>query len=158
MTNLEFALTCANRAVDSVEESPYPYETASALVWLVTLDDLARAANKDVYRHERDTDPNGQVLDGLRLARNAVVHGAVATVSEQGLAYPLGGPGGALFYGPQVWVSLDELLSEWTPDGRKGVEAQKLAYVERVARQGVREPLVRALNWFDELRERDWTV
>jgi len=61
------------------------------LMWIAARDELLW--HMDGYKQRRDADHNGAVLLGLRLARNAVVHGAVLfqVVRVDGVGmYPFG--------------------------------------------------------------------
>jgi len=52
---------------------------------------------------------------GLRLARNAVVLGAVLATEAEGMKFPLTFP---IDFGPIVWVTHDRLTSQGQPKGK----------------------------------------
>jgi len=133
---------------------PAPFSAGTAVVWVAATDDALMS--QPTYRGRRDKHPDGQVIDGLRLARNAVVHGAVLATESEGLKFPLEYP---MDFGPMVWVAYERLTAQWQPMGKLAdLTVQRAAYEAHVSRQELRVPVARALSWFDEVRERGWVA
>jgi hypothetical protein len=119
------------------------------LVWLVAIDDLLHAADSN-YRTRRDADPDGAGLPGLRLARNAVVHGVMVTSATYDK------PGGGLAAAPLATFALGEGPStRWvarasiahTPKPGKHVPSQERSYDTHIAGHDVLSPLTLALGF-----------
>jgi len=133
---------------------PPQFSAGTAAVWVAALDDALMT--QPTYRGRRDKHPDGRVVDGLRLARNAVVHGAVLATEAEGMKFPLSFP---LDYGPMVWVSYERLTAQWQPKGKRAdLVIQREAYEAHLSRQELRVPVARALSWFDEVRKRGWVT
>ncbi|GMA91489.1 hypothetical protein GCM10025869_20180 [Homoserinibacter gongjuensis] len=81
---------------------------ANTVVWACAVDEALEASGGENYKLARSADAHGAVLVGLRLARNAILHGQSFAVRYQGLEYPLKYP---LFYGPLVWRSYGDLIA-----------------------------------------------
>jgi hypothetical protein len=109
------------------------------LVWTCALDDLFESTSS-TYASEREADADGQLLSGLRHARNAAVHGEVVagvTMVTGGLgAFMLGADalgGSSLWWAHLTWV------------GRSKTQAER--YETQLAGARVEPLLERALNF-----------
>jgi hypothetical protein len=120
---------------------------ANSVIWACAVDEALTARSGDSYAAARDADPNGRVLDGLRLARNAILHGQTFAVQPTGLGYPLEYP---LFYGPPVWKSYAELTRDWTPRNKgPGLDRLRDTYEHNVAGRNIGAPLWDSRDWLD---------
>jgi hypothetical protein len=127
-----------------------------ALFWIVAVDDLLLRHHKGrSYRERRDADPDGRYLDGARLARNAVAHGAVVLHAfQQGMTFPMTFP---LTFGEVRWSSLDDVLAEWDPD--KAIpETQRASYQRNFFNIQPQEPLRAAQRWLLAAPGQGWIL
>lgn len=119
------------------------------LVWLVALDDLLAAADRS-YRSQRDADPDGAALPGLRYARNAVVHGELVvatTYAKPGAILGTAALGTfALGEGPSTrWISRTSIPH--APKPSKHLPTHERSYDRHVAGRDVCAPLGTALDF-----------
>lgn len=121
----------------------------SALMWMCALDESFWPDAG--YEKARDVDTDGQVIPGLRRARDAVVHQLTQTNEHGGLEYPLFGGTGTLNY-PDRWVDLGRLGPPASKSPRLGL--QERMYQTHVAGQTILRPLLRARNWIVAWRTR----
>jgi len=120
-----------------------------ALMWLIALEDLVVAVDGR-YWALRNADVDGDVLPGVRYARNAVVHGRTVTAT-------LYAHGGAMLGAAMLGTfALGEVPStRWsaraaigfTPTPTPHVPAQEHSYDVAIAGQHVLAPLERALTF-----------
>jgi hypothetical protein len=129
---------------------------AQALFWIVAIDELLLSANKGrSYRERRNADEDGRVVDGARLARNAVAHGAVVVQSYQaGMTFPATFP---LTFGEVRWSSLDEVFTQWAPMNPP-TEAQRSSYERHFVNIQPGIPLRSAQRWLMAAPSRGWTL
>jgi hypothetical protein len=127
-----------------------------ALFWIVAVDEVLGQAHKGKsYRAKRDDDPDGRSLDGARLARNAVAHGAVVLQGFQdGITYPITYP---LTYGEVRWSPLDELLEQWHPR-QEPTDHQKVSYQRSFFGVQPQEPLRAAQRWLLRAPSEGWAA
>jgi hypothetical protein len=139
------ALGAVAEILDQIERddrrSDTPFLVGTAAFWLVALHEGHRDRDP-IYDQTRMQDPDGRVLDGLTLARNAVAHGQVIVARSRGMEWPLVFP---IEYGPWVWPESKEW--PWRPKRTKHLATQQASYVEHFANRLVGEPLRRALTW-----------
>jgi hypothetical protein len=112
------------------------------IVWACALDDLLTKMDPD-YEERRNADPGGQVLRGMRWARNQGVHQLLALHRDGGgLAFPATFP--ATFPYQPVW--LDRTA---TAPKAKRQPANEQAYDQFVAGKSVAETLdgVQSFLW-----------
>lgn len=119
----------------------------SAAYWACAVDE--QLEKLPGYTSRRNTTA-GRVLLGIRLARNALAHGALAATQPAGLEYSLSDP---LDYGPEVWAPCQVLLDSLD---REPSETKKASYIELVEGRRLEEPLRVALAWLQGERLREW--
>lgn len=127
-----------------------------ALFWIVALDDLLNEAHKSrSYRERRDADIDGRYLEGARLARNAVAHGAVVVHSfQEGMTFPMTFP---LTFGEVRWSSLEDVLRQW-PGGKAPSESQRSSYQRNFVNIQPQEPLGAAWRWLGSAPSNGWAL
>ncbi|MGC2206892.1 MAG: hypothetical protein WA724_03445 [Candidatus Dormiibacterota bacterium] len=115
------------------------------LFWIVALDDTLNETSGIAYRGPRDADPAGQLIPGLRYARNKVAHGVdVTTVSDR--------YGGAVLGLMQLGVGRlgDPAEHRWKaglpPSGRDHKD-QNDAYDAHLAQRGILPTIDAALDY-----------
>jgi len=118
-----------------------PFLVGTAAFWLVAIHEGHRDRDPN-YELARLADPDGRLMDGLTLARNAVTHGQVIVSRSRGLDWPLVFP---LDFGPWVWPASREW--PWRPRRTKHVPAQQMSYTEHFEGELVAAPLRRAITW-----------
>lgn len=121
--------------------------TLETLIWLVAIDDLLLGADR-TYEQKRDADPDGEVLNGIRYARNAVVHGEY--VIETAIAKPAAAWATAAYatatyaQSPSIrWLSRSAI--GFTPRPTTHLPEQESAYDTELAGNHVMPSLLRAL-------------
>ena len=121
------------------------------LFWGITLDELLYTKydgkKPGPYALARDADLNGGAVNGARLARNAITHGAVVTRAREyqgGLSFPVTFPAK---FGIPVWKTLPELLKVWTPDEQKYLPSQKASYANHFASMPTKPPVAKLQAW-----------
>jgi hypothetical protein len=147
-------------SLDAVNEGPtddFELSIANSVIWACILDEALTARLRAAYKSARDSDRSGRVLDGLRLARNAIVHGQTFAIQPEGMPYPIDYP---LFYGPPLWKSYDELTRDWTPWGSTSAAHLQLreVYEHEIAGSNIGAPLWTAREWLDGMHERRWSL
>ncbi|WP_243064631.1 hypothetical protein [Humibacter sp. RRB41] len=118
-----------------------PFLAGTAAFWLIAIHEGRRDRNPR-YDKSRLANPDGRVLDGLTLARNAVAHGQVIVSRSEGLKWPLQFP---MDFGPWVWAPSREW--PWRPRPSRFLERQQESYAEHFAGKLVAGPLKQALVW-----------
>ncbi|TXN29770.1 hypothetical protein [Lacisediminihabitans profunda] len=116
-----------------------PFLAGTAAFWLIAIHEGRRDRNPR-YDKSRLANPDGRVLDGLTLARNAVAHGQVIVSRSEGLKWPLQFP---MDFGPWVWAPSREW--PWRPRPSRFLERQQESYAEHFAGKLVAGPLKQAL-------------
>jgi len=126
------------------------------LMWLIALEDLVVAACNNAalnYWQQRNADPDGAVMPGIRYARNATVHGElVVTITAVNPGAVLGAaPLGtfALGQGPSAHWQPRRLLKH-APKAAPHLAQQEASYDSQIAGRAVLPPLELA---FDFLRD-----
>jgi hypothetical protein len=141
------ALAAVTDIIEEIERddrrSDAPFLAGTAAFWLVAIHEGYRDRDP-AYESLRLADPDGRVLAGLTLARNAVAHGQVIVSRSRGLDWPMTFP---IDYGPWVWPESEEW--PWRPRSSKHVPAQQESYAEHLANKPVAVPLRRALAWLE---------
>jgi len=141
------ALTAVSQMVGELERddrrADAPFLVGTAAFWLAAISEGHRERDPK-YDEARRADPDGRVLDGLILARNAVAHGQVIVARSRGLDWPLTFP---MNWGPWVWPESREW--PWRPRDSKYVLVQQESYAEHFANEPVAAPLRRAIAWLD---------
>lgn len=146
----------AIESVVGVEPRENQIAIGQALFWGITLDELLKKAHSDAYENARDGHVDGRVVDGARLARNAITHGAVIVQSVQGgLEWPLVFP---IMWGSPAWVPLNELTQTWTPELRPRLPLQKVSYSDHFASRPGVEPLLRMKAWLLEAARQGYAI
>lgn len=114
---------------------------AEALWWARSVDEGFEKIDGSAYKGGRDADPQGRVMQGLRLARNRSGHQrALTIVRQEGLTYPLTYP---MRYFDIVWRPLAEIPSGDRADLRG--ESHYTRYLESRSAGGT---LDSAAGWF----------
>ena len=147
-----------DESVDACDEGPTDFNLAIAnsVIWACALDEALTEKLGQPYSTSRDEDKAGRTLFGLRLARNAILHGQTFGIQPEGMGYPIDYP---LFYGPPLWKSYEELTRDWTPRNKgPGLARMRTAYEEEVARAAMPSPLLRAREWLGRVRENGWQI
>ena len=147
-----------DESLDSVTDGPTDFNLAIAnsVVWACAVDEALQDNLGDLYTAARDADDDGRTLFGLRLSRNAILHGQTFAIQPEGIGYPIEYP---RFYGPPLWKSYAELTRHWTPRNRgPGLDRMIAAYDHGVARKELTAPLFRSHDWLHRMRERGWSV
>jgi hypothetical protein len=143
-------------SLDSLNEGPGDFNLGivNSIVWACAVDAALSARLGPSYSAARDADPNGRVLDGLRLARNAILHGQTFALND-GTPYPTDFP---LFSGPPVWKSYEQLTEDWSPRNKgPGLERLRAKYEQEVAGRDIGAPLWDAREWLDSVAANGWT-
>lgn len=144
-------------SLDSVNEGPTDFKLAIAnsIVWACVIDEALAEHLGQLYKDARETDSKGRVLDGLRLARNAILHGQTFALNS-GQPFPEDFP---QFSGPPVWKSYVELTEDWTPRN-KGPAQDRLraTYEAEVAGRDIGAPLWDAREWLGKVADDGWAV
>ena len=119
---------------------------AEYLWWAISTDDLLsdrRLLTQSFhYRSDRNNDTGGQVVAGLRYARNADGHSMLTvTRTEGGLGWPATWP---ISFPPIVsyWMDADDV-----PPPDRPSPTNRRAYEQRLARQPVRATAQGARDW-----------
>lgn len=144
-------------SLDSVNEgsSDFTLAIANSVVWGCALDEALAENLGGGYTMTRDDHFQGRALGGLRLARNAILHGQTFALQRIGRAYP--SDEDPMFYGTPLWKSYDELTRDWTPQNRgAGLARLRDAYERDVAGRTIGAPLWDAREWLDGVAERGW--
>lgn len=116
---------------------------AHSLHWVCVLDELL-SSDRAEYRGQRGGDQAGCLLPALRLARNAVAHGAlVAVYQTRGLVAPLIAP---LRAREMRWLPLAAVLEFL--DQKQPADSLQL-YEKRVAGTPVEGMMVAVSDWFE---------
>jgi hypothetical protein len=146
------ALRAVSEIVDELERDnrreDAPFLVGTAAFWLAAISEGHRDRDSN-YDITRRADPDGRVIDGLILARNAVAHGQVIVARTRGLEWPLTFP---MTWGPWVWPESKEW--PWRPRDSKNVLAQQESYAAHFANEPVATPLRRAIAWLDRPHKR----
>lgn len=141
------ALSAVSDIIDELalddRRSNAPFLVGTAAFWLIAVHEAYRDRGQS-YEESRLADPNGRVLDGLTLARNAVAHGQVIVSQSRGLEWPLPSP---MEFGPWTWAPSREW--PWRPRTSSYLPAQQESYAEHFAGKLVAAPLQRALAWLN---------
>jgi hypothetical protein len=118
------ALAGLRQAAEGAESGRgYKHVTAgTGVFWACALDEQLRHSHGEAYEALRNVDGRGRVVHGLRLARNAIAHGAHVVTRDGGVTFPVEFP---LVFPPPSWVTLANLLEVWALDARKGLTRQK---------------------------------
>jgi len=144
-------------SLDSVDDAPgdeFELAIANSVIWACILDEALENRLGRSYTDTRSGNRSGRVLDGLRLARNAIVHGQTFAIRPGGMAFPLDYP---LYYGPPVWKSAAELMRSWTPRFQgPGFQRLRATYEQEIAGTNIGAPLWTAREWLDHMREHGW--
>jgi len=121
----------------------------SGLFWACSLDEHLRRVSPG-HEAMRDADDDGRLLPALRLARNAVMHGAVvAAVPTEGIAWPLRFP---LTWQHLAYRPLSEINESWVGTRHMGdAERQDALYVSHLEGARVVESIESALRWFERV-------
>jgi hypothetical protein len=115
-----------------------------ALFWLCSFDE--QHAEIAGYRNARDSDAHGQVIEGLRFARNAVAHGVVPLAKVTGEKFKI--PNATLTVGQWTWRTLQEVTSDWADMNPKLNSKSRLAsYDQWTAGKLIEGPLFVAYEW-----------
>ena len=114
-------------------------------MWLVALDDLLKAVDSR-YERRRNRDTDGVVLGGIRLARNAVVHGVDVVAVTHTTGSAMGGVAmGGTFAGGQIgsiyWLPRSSI--PFTPN--TSAQQQKASYDSELSGKGICPTLQGAL-------------
>ncbi|MBD8517071.1 hypothetical protein [Plantibacter sp. CFBP 8804] len=134
--------------VDELQNQGHPeglWLVGTFAFWAVSLDDGLRCLRGNAYGAEREADPDGSVMAGIRLARNAVSHGQVVCAAPRGLSIPFAIP---FMIGAWKWLQRDEIAG-WAPRANAYLPRQQQVYDERLAGRFLVEPLADALRWFE---------
>ncbi|MBB2965593.1 hypothetical protein [Leifsonia aquatica] len=116
-----------------------------SLFWGITLDELLYKTHGTPYVDARDADPLGGCVNGARLARNAITHGAVLVQSIQGgLTFPLSFP---LMFGEPAWLPVDRIMELASPPTSKRLAAQQASYATHFATRKPAEPPRQLRDW-----------
>lgn len=116
-----------------------------SLFWGITLDELLYKTHGDRYANARDTDPLGGCVNGARLARNAITHGAVIVQSIQGgMTFPMTFP---LAFGEPAWLPVDRLMELASPPQTPWLSAQEASYATHFATKQPAEPPRQLRDW-----------
>ncbi|MGG5172437.1 hypothetical protein ACQR35_09710 [Pseudarthrobacter sp. J1738] len=116
-----------------------------SLYWGITLDELLYKAHGTRYELARDIDSHGACVNGARLARNAITHGAVLVQSIQGgLTFPMTFP---VLFGAPAWLPLDRIVALARPRASSRLSAQKASYAAHFATRPPAEPPRKLRDW-----------
>ena len=116
-----------------------------SLFWGVTLDELLYKAHGERYVQARENDPLGACVNGARLARNAITHGAVIVQSIQGgMTFPMKFP---LMFGDPAWLPVDRIMELASPPKSKWLAAQEASYAAHFATKKPAEPPHQLRDW-----------
>lgn len=147
-----------HESLDACNEGPTDFDLAIAnsVVWACALDEALSESLGEDYERARDADRQGCVLLGLRLARNAILHGQTFALGD-GRWWP-----GVLpvdIVGPRTWLSYELLTETWKPRNRgPGLERLRVVYEREVAGTDIGTPLWNAREWLNGVAERGWAV
>ncbi|WP_139359695.1 hypothetical protein [Arthrobacter sp. SRS-W-1-2016] len=115
-----------------------------ALFWICSFDEQHREI--DGYKEHRDSTAHGQVIEGLRFARNAVTHGVVPLAKVVGEDFKL--PGARLTVGQWTWRTREEIVADWTEMKPKlNNEAMLSSYDQWTAGKRIEAPILTAYEW-----------
>lgn len=125
--------------------------------WACALDEQLRRVHGTDYDIAREADPDGSIMHGLRLARNAITHGAVVLNESTGFTFPVVFP---TTFGHEVYRTLDEVLRDFgaARDNRSVNRKQDRTYADRVAGRRIVEPLQDAQRWFTRVEQANWDI
>jgi hypothetical protein len=137
----------------SLTDEDVEVEVGSFLHWSIALDDRIRELNKDAYSEMRKKHPEAIVMPGLKLARNAIVHGVQAVGLPAGMVWPSSWPE---HWDLWRWLPLGQVLDGWTPTGTGHLALQKSTYSEYLDGKYVQPVLESALEWLTTLT--NWSV
>jgi hypothetical protein len=132
---------------ESGRDERIPYLLGTFALWAVALEDGLRRIHGADYGELREKTATGQVMPGMRLARNAVAHGQLICARATGISYPLTYP---LDYGPWIWKSLPELLETWQPDKSDWLPGQYTSYEHHFVHREIADPMKMSTAWLKE--------
>jgi hypothetical protein len=116
-----------------------------SLFWGITLDELLYKAHGPLYVDARDADARGACVNGARLARNAITHGAVIVQSIQGgMTFPMTFP---MKFGELAWLPVDRIMQLASPPASKWLAAQELSYAAHFAAKEPAKPMRQLRDW-----------
>lgn len=116
-----------------------------SLFWGITLDEMLYKAHGDRYVQARDADPLGVCVNGARLARNAITHGAVIVQSIQGgMTFPMTFP---LTFGRPAWLPVDRIMELASPPASKWLATQEASYADHFATKKPADPPRQLRDW-----------
>jgi hypothetical protein len=116
-----------------------------ALFWGITIDELLMKRFPTTYESAREGDSNGAGVDGARLARNAIAHGAILVHSYQGgMTFPMTFPA---MFGMPLWRPVDELLRAWSPRATPRLARQVDSYRHHFASRSSAAPIRELHAW-----------
>lgn len=123
--------------------------TGEALMWAFALDD---ACDERIPTYTTDRATNALLLDGLRHARNHVVHRlvhAIDTEAHEGMSYPMAYP---MTFVHWVWRAASEIPIPPTGRGRGPMSRQYFAaYAQRWEGREVGQTLAELYDWFTNM-------
>lgn len=116
--------------------------TGQALFWACSIDEQL-GGDRD-YLRKREADAAGRLLPALRMARNAVAHGAAVCVrATEGLVWPIVFPAR---WGSLVWAPTSSVVDALSkPPKRAAVEL----YSAELERRDVDRTFAAVADWFD---------
>ena len=121
------------------------------LTWMCALDELLEPRTN--YKSRRNSDAKGQALQGLRYARNTVLHGhAVLDVAD---AADVPNPSGLLVHNrPGPRIVGPPTVVEWTfqqtlPKPSKPAPKLEAAYITHVAGMAPTVPILGGVDWLN---------
>ena len=113
-----------------------------AILWASVLNDAYWRLGRTEYVAQRDVDSDGVVIEGLRMARNALLHGAaLCAVVRPDVQLP------GITIGPWSWTSDVESLVSFLD--RASDPKQRESYNTHLAGELLAAPMMRAKRWFD---------
>ncbi|MBF4602848.1 hypothetical protein [Curtobacterium sp. VKM Ac-2884] len=152
-TNVSIAMHALGAAIETMNSSSDltigSAAVGTAAFWACALDEQLRVTDP-TYDARRDANPDGEVLPGIRLLRNAVTHGAVVAVQKApGVVFPIRFP---VEFSHLAYRPLEDVLASWKGRRHVTAESPRQDAVYRASLEGLQlvAPLVRAYRWFDQ--------
>jgi hypothetical protein len=145
---LDLTLQGVQHAVGSIDRPGVHWHVraAQALFWICAFDEQFHKTAG--YKGAREKDPNGQIINGLRFARNAVAHAVtpLAEISPENPGAVIKGDGWTSVSGPLRWRPSSDIRKEW-PDMRSNNQKLISTYDQLVSGCLLEMPVQIAYRW-----------
>jgi hypothetical protein len=123
-----------------------------AILWASILNEAYWRLGREDYRAARDDDVDGVVIEGIRMARDALLHGAALCADVRPDVVSTG-----MRVGPWSWSTDVAAIVKTLDHNHPPSPEQLTSYQTELAGKSLAAPIVRAQRWF-ETAQKTWPL